>query len=451
MHTPKRYRASGVAVALTVLFTAAWPVPGHADAQAAPTATPNSGITLLTAPAPPPPGELTEAQGAAIDAAQNAATLDPDNLSYPYIDRTTGQIVVTAVTASGQKSAAAIAAGSLPTALTRRKAKPGQAALPLPHISIPGRSEAVKHSQRQLQGIMDDVIGRGLVTPGVTVIDDYPDPQRNQVVLEVDNAPADFLAALASRYDASAIAVRVIGAQPRSDVADTRLSDGSPFYGGDEIYMLNNQKACTGGFQWYSSTGSRYVVTAGHCASDAGGGDIGTFKNNFGDIGTYLSGWSWQTGSGSINIGGRYYGDVSIAKIYSQYTNTGRIYVGGSNSTTSTSVSAMWSRSPQAGDQFCTGGMASGEECGWVTQQAGGNFYYTTAGVCRHCSWSYMHSYNVIIPGDSGGPVYTKDSNGNAIAKGLISGYAGNNGNVVIYSDIWDAYDLFPGTLLTGG
>jgi hypothetical protein len=60
------------------------------------------------------------------------------------------------------------------------------------------------------------------------------------------------------------------------------------------------------------------------------------------------------------------------------------------------------------------------------------------------------------ISGDSGGPVYTVDSSGRAIAKGILSGGGGggsdNSGGLLdpcslIFTDIGLANSAFPGTV----
>jgi hypothetical protein len=401
-----------------------------------------SGITILTQP-DPIVDQLTDAEGASLEAARRTASADPDNLSWPYIDRKTGTLVMTAVTSTGRATAAALIAGVVPARVMAARAKPGAPAMPALAVRVAGRSMMVQHSQRQLQAILDAVVGDGKVTAGVDVQDDYPDPEHNRVVLETNAAPDAFLYALAARYSPSAIAVRVVH-RSKGMPADSRNFDGSPFWGGDLYYT--STASCTSGFEWLDSS-NRYMISAGHCAV-YNGGNGGNVYTALQDVGSF-GGWTWATGVGTTSWGGTYYGDLSYTTLYSNVSNSPYIYRCGVNSSSlcNGKVVAMWSRSPANGDRYCTGGTTSGEQCGWITNTVGGNWEYSNGEVCRHCSWSYS-SANKSQHGDSGGPVYTVDSNGNIYAKGIISGDSGLPFSV--YSDIWDAWNAFPGWLLTG-
>jgi hypothetical protein len=409
------------------------------------------GITVLTTPEPGPAGQLTGPQGDSLEAARRTADADPDNLSWPYIDRATGTLVVTATTQSGRATATALAAGHVSArALAVRAAlaarKPGAPVLPALAVRVPARTVTVKHSERSLQAILDQVIGPDVVTPGIIVLDDYPDPEHNRVVLETNASPNTFLKTLATRYDPSAIAVRVVHRGSGSQTT-SRAVDNSPFWAGAEFD--NTFADCTSGFEWTDSS-TRYMISAGHCAVANGGNGGGVENGSFQAMGTY-GGWTWQLGNGTVSYNGYCcYGDISYVIINSALSNQPDIYVGGANSNSGARVTAMWNRSPANGDQYCTGGIMTGQECGWVTDQVGGNIWYSRDNAtCRHCTWSYP-SGNTTINGDSGGPVYTIDGLGYISAKGMISGRIDSLGNVNVYSDIWDAYWAFPGWLLTG-
>jgi streptogrisin C len=117
----------------------------------------------------------------------------------------------------------------------------------------------------------------------------------------------------------------------------------------------------------------------------------------------------------------------------------------------------MWSRRAQSGDQYCTGGSFSGEICGWTVD---------AAGVDRYVSGKWKRSIVVsssrqgwcIRSGESGGAVYTVNSNGSVAAKGIHSSSSGGGSDFYggaldpceeQFTDIWDAYYGFPGTLKT--
>jgi hypothetical protein len=409
----------------------------------------SSGITVLTEPEAVV-GQLSDAQADSLDAAQRTAEADPDNLSWPYIDRATGTLVVTATTPTGLATAKDLAAGYVSArALAARAAlaaaKPGAPALPALTVRVPARTVMVKHSARTLQTILDQVIGVDAVTPGVTVWDDYRDPENNRVVLETNAIPDDFLKTLATRYDRSAIAVRVV-ARNSQNTLTSRGYDGTPFYGGADYTNNSYGNHCTSGFEWTDGS-TRYMISAGHCAKGTGG-SVSTPWGRMGDFG----GWTWQPGVGSVSwYGSCSCGDLSFVTIDPSLSNAAYIYTGGPNSYSRAPVTNMWNRRPENGDQYCTGGAVTGEQCGWVTDHVADNITYDDGSVCRHCSWSYRACCLADIAGDSGGPVYTIDGLGNIAAKGLMSGRSINTfGTINIYSDIWDAYYAFPGWLLTG-
>ncbi|MBE4720550.1 hypothetical protein DAD99_21120 [Pseudarthrobacter sp. AB1] len=200
---------------------------------------------------------------------------------------------------------------------------------------------------------------------------------------------------------------------------------------------------CTVGWPWNDSS-NYYMITAGHCGPD--GGSVSTPAQSMGWINASES--NWLSGYGSVRFPGAsdYSGDLSLIRLNGGLQSGTNIYVGGPGSGNALTVREMWSRSPQVGDQYCTGGAYSGELCGWVNQAARGNFTYSGGTVARNVSWGTKGG-SCTAAGDSGGPVYTVRSDGGIAAKGIHSG--GGGGCVEIYSDIWDAYWGYPGWLRT--
>jgi hypothetical protein len=117
-------------------------------------------------------------------------------------------------------------------------------------------------------------------------------------------------------------------------------------------------------------------------------------------------------------------------------------------------------------DLYCTGGRVSGDLCNWkVVWSAPGNYTYsyhlsdgTPISETVRRVWRGEKHGGCIQGGDSGGPVYTVNSTGSAVAKGIISGRTGDGGPdfksgtldppcVNLFTDIWDAYYSMPGDI----
>src|SRR6202011_2763178 len=122
---------------------------------------------------------------------------------------------------------------------------------------------------------------------------------------------------------------------------------------------------CTDAFSWHSGS-TQLHLTAGHCA--ANGGSVSTPASTMGYINANEA--SWTNGTGSWKLPGQNYyaGDIALIRLNSGRYSTGSMYRGGAGSSSSGAarVAEMWSRSPQSGDQYCTGGAYGGEICGWA-------------------------------------------------------------------------------------
>jgi len=160
---------------------------------ASPSSTPSdetvhpSGITILRS-LPSTPTQLPENLGLALDDANRASIDDPADLSFPWVDRASGTLVVAASTPAGMAKAAQF--------------QPARVA----NTAI--RTVSVKHSRAYIQKIMDETVGCGnLADVELTAAD----PEHNRAILWVDKAASDaFLHSLAAKYDPSAIAVYVL-------------------------------------------------------------------------------------------------------------------------------------------------------------------------------------------------------------------------------------------------
>ncbi|WP_415855602.1 hypothetical protein [Sinomonas sp. G460-2] len=128
------------------------------------------------------PGPISESLAGALDQADRLSAVHPDDLSFPWVNRSRGEVVLTAVTAAGREQAASFRA------------------------SVPVRIEEVRHSRSYLKHIMDSAIGRQNQA-GVTVWATFPDAEHNRIILEVTSLPQSFVAQLAAAYDPSALAL----------------------------------------------------------------------------------------------------------------------------------------------------------------------------------------------------------------------------------------------------
>lgn len=142
-------------------------------------------------------------------------------------------------------------------------------------------------------------------------------------------------------------------------------------------------------------------------------------------------------------------GDIALIRISPGLLSSPNMYRGGFGSTSWAIVKEMWYRSPQPGDQYCTGGATTGELCGWVTQQVGVNYTYADGEGARNIVIG-TKTAPCLGSGDSGGPVYTVRSDGGIAAKGIISGGGVASQCRNEYTDIYQALYGFVGWLATG-
>ncbi|WP_238006829.1 S1 family peptidase [Dactylosporangium sp. AC04546] len=376
----------------------------------------------------PMPEDLAQAHHDAVRyAEENAATV-----GYPWIDRKNHKLVLSAAGAQG---------------LAKLQAFQPRAALTAGVTSI----RSVSASWKRLEGIKDEAISLGKAVPDASaIVMTEPDEEHNRVVITVDRMSDPLLNALAARYGTTDVAIRY---SPKHEKGhdDGRDNDTSPFYGG----ALINAPAgtCSTGFPWYSGTTS-YMVTAGHCAPN--GGSVSTPAQSMGSV-TASSRENRNPGVGTVYLTGQttYRGDIALIQMSSGRASGSSIFRGGVGSSSSYAIDSMWSRAPQNGDQYCTGGRTTGEQCGWVVVNVRINYTNSNGEVLRNVSQGRKQG-QCTMGGDSGGPTYTVLSNGNVVAKGIHSGTSGggsdNWGGALDpcyerFTDIWDAYYGFPGQI----
>jgi hypothetical protein len=317
------------------------------------------------------------------------------------------------------------------------------------------RVKLVPRSLSRLDAIKDEVVALTPdVLPGVDkVTGSFVQAELDRVIVEATEASDELRTALATRYGTDAVAVRLMTdptpASPGSRWYDTSYGG---FYGGARISTSIGVQ-CTDAFSWRYS-GYQAMLTAGHCTGLGGG--VSTLAESMGNVVKD----TWNNNTGSVHIDGQstYIGDASLIKLSSGKTSTGRIYVGPKESTLSRPVGGMWSRRPAYGDTYCTGGTTTGELCGWRVDTLRFNLRYSDGTYARNMTRGSKGG-KCTDHGDSGGPVYTVDSAGKVIAKGIHSGMGGGGGDNwggafdpcrEFFSDIWNVYYGFPGTIAIG-
>ncbi|AXG12656.1 hypothetical protein DN585_03765 [Intrasporangium calvum] len=304
-------------------------------------------------------------------------------------------------------------------------------------------------SAATLEQLQHDAIDMGAQFTEEDVWLSQADPEHDRVVISVVTASDELIAEMASRYGRS-VAVHVDADRPVSLPQFGRQSDGSPFWGGAWII------GCTDAFT-ETYNGGYYMLTAGHCRPT--GGTVSTPETSMGTV-TQSSRENWNSGTGTVLMSGggsTYRGDIAQIAMYSSKSGQGYIYRGSSSSTSGKPVRGMASQVVN-GDPYCTGGSVSGEICGWTVRYPRTDHRYSNGELARNVAVSYSKQGWCTRPGDSGGPIYIVNSDGSVRARGIHSGGGGGGSDYYggsldqcfeVFTDIWDPYYAFPGTLLT--
>lgn len=336
---------------------------------------------------------------------------------FVWIDALTGQVVVDVTTASAERAAEVIAGRERGLVRTRM----------------------VEASRAALV----DTANRLIEVDGV--IEAFVDSEANAVVAVVESPDIKVPAAEVEGH--VKVQLKFDQNLDRGQPALGRMSDTSPYYGGARINAPAG--GCSSGLPWKIGASS-FMLTAGHCVPNGGtttspsGAVMGSTANGTGE--------NWAPGWGTAWIPGdnQYRGDLALIAISGSQTVAGRIYRGGISSTTSSAVAGKWYRSPQVGDQFCSGGTRSGELCGWVVQAANVVHEYSTGEILRS-GFRATRSGSCIIGGDSGGPAFTVQADGKLSAKRIISGSNSSSSSCTAwFTDVWHAVYLWSGNVATG-
>jgi streptogrisin C len=183
---------------------------------------------------------------------------------------------------------------------------------------------------------------------------------------------------------------------------------------------------CSLGFNARSSSGARYVITAGHCT--AGGG---TWSGSGGTIGA-ASGSSFPTND---------YGRITVSSSSAVQTGLVDRYSSGSD------VRVAGANAAGTGAAVCRSGSTTGWHCGSITQ--------TNATVCysQGCVYQTIRTNVCAEPGDSGGSLVTSPGSGTSVqAQGMTSGGSGNcsSGGTTYFQPVPEALSAYGLSIVTG-
>jgi hypothetical protein len=159
-------------------------------------------------------------------------------------------------------------------------------------------------------------------------------------------------------------------------------ADTAPHWGG--AYLQSSTSACTSGWTVRNqSTGTRYMVTAGHCFPNGASTNMGTA-------------WRESAAYPAIDV------ELIRGKTYGGY-----IYADGATGERRVNDG----NDPVIGSSYCQTGRNSGFKCGWVAKAKGITYCYLPEGCTRNLFTARTSTNAAFQQGDSGGPFYIKGGN----------------------------------------
>jgi hypothetical protein len=177
-------------------------------------------------------------------------------------------------------------------------------------------------------------------------------------------------------------------------------NDQEAHWGG--AWLQGGGWACTSGFPIEDYSGHSYMVTAGHCFTNGTSTNMGTVLRESAAYPYY---------DFEVVYGHRYQG-----KVYDT-PYTGKAIANGKN--------------PAVGTKYCTTGRNSGFQCSWTMQRLHQTICYSNMSTCFHNLAGFNSpTFDHVLGGDSGGPIYYAKADYTVGVRGVISGY------------FWDIYTL---------
>jgi hypothetical protein len=370
--------------------------------------------------------DLDDVHTYALSGAKQRSEDNADVLAPPYVEPVTGDLVAPA-TAAGKGQAGQPLTGTavpngaadwtIPGYVEEGEGAPvapkhAIAAEETPYSMTPKVIE-VANSTTTLNAIADQVLlPESQIPSGDQLFRVSPWPQRNLVMVEATAVTPEMRKALADKFGVNSVAIWL---KPNANVpvVTWRLADGGRADGGAQFSddpKVNGD--CTTGFSWGNRSGENFMLTAGHCIASLGS----TLNTTIGE-----RVWTtWQKGVGSVRLDGQtgLHGDLGLIKVKASKNPTNpRIYADAEGAPLNTSktrqVGGRWGSLPKVGDQYCVGGITSGDTCGWkvvdvsrrqTSYNPGGK---SKAGTVHRVVVGQKTFGTCSAPGDSGGPVYT--------------------------------------------
>lgn len=300
-------------------------------------------------------GQVPPEADVELAASEYVAQVAPEDFGGAWFDRENGHVVLAAATPRGASIITSLRAGatSISAALSKSTAESremdAKADKGLPALTAglkSGRIEQrlVTYDSQFLMRVQDrltqfsstDGIGEPVWMTRVDVAN-------NRVIVTVDQFTQDLAQEIVTTFGPDVVAVEVASDPVPVVPAAGRWNDTSTggFYGGARLSL-----GCTDAFSWYSGS-THMMLTAGHCIPS--GGTVATTAESMGSVASG-SRENWSTSVGTQYLTGQttYRGDMALISLSSGKTSAGRIYRGNSESTSSSRVAGMMSRSSQA-------------------------------------------------------------------------------------------------------
>jgi hypothetical protein len=426
-------------------------------------ATPTAVEVFTVDPSADDPEIAADAQFV-LGTALERAEAKPDDLAPPYFDTNTGKLYAPTIheTSADAETPIVVDYATLPDPGTDLADDPEDPPPPgeQPPLAAPARLAAsaslpttgtktfypivrqVKYSQASLEATSDDAISADV--PGKeNIVSTYVQKDRNRVVVEANAVTEAMRTALATKYGVDKIAIHLNPTAERAR-AMSRQNDTNPYKGGSAA------RSCTHGFSWNNGS-TDYMLTAGHCTEP---GLLWLHPNE--SIIAETTKWDTFDDWGSIKLPGQktYAGDVALVDMYGANRSIGKIYTG--NKTSDKSRDVARSELAYEGKSYCTGGRNRGALCGWKIKKVAMNHKYEDGETVRNVFYAEKKGW-CLWGGDSGGPVYTTQSNGKIVAKGIISGAGGGGDDHYAglldrpckgwFSEVKRAEKAFPGAI----
>lgn len=281
---------------------------------------------------------------------------------------------------------------------------------------------------------------------GIDIAETVPEIGANSLGIGIVDGSQSQIAAVANAYIASRVSVYSVSSVTvgeRKFLLD-RTTDVKPWNAGDVITSYNgsgNRAGCTSGFGVRLQGGGEGILSAGHCTDGAISGWKFSNTDHNGGSGVYMGPVSRN------NYNANQSGDdrpLDVLLIDANASGLG--WVGnGSGLHTNPVVDEGGN---YEGEQVCESGSFGGEKCQLKVVYVHGCYIEQdpfTGENKYECAQSRATG-DTAISGDSGAPVYRKDSNNNLIAVGILSAGSSNN---VFFTGMDSILDFLPGSICT--